>query len=315
MNLTFFKKFPDFSSNDFNENVYYNIYINSSVLINASSRNAEFPENPGGPLTIKYVFKGEEFYLSKNRIYRVNRNNFLLFNQSQKYSSYINSIEETESFSVFFQSTFVNNVLSSLLLPQDKMLEMPDDLKSNSRQFNFIETLYTVDNSIIPALTELRCSMMNKSYPDNYYNEKLYFLLEEILKINRKYYGNIENVQAVKSSTRLEVYRRLCVARDYIESSREQKISLAQIAKASCMCEHHLLREFKKYYKLTPYQYLIKARLHNAKYLLATSEMPVSEISVESGFEYLSSFSQAFFRYFKISPTAYRTNIKKVNFK
>lgn len=314
MNLAFFKKFPDFSSPGFNERDYYNIYMNSSVLISARSKTAKFPENPGGPLTIKHVFKGEEYYFSHNRLYRVNKNNFLLFNQSQRYSSYINSEEETHSFSVFFESSFVRSVLSSLLKPRDKILESPDYSKSNPGHFNFIETLYPADKIIVPALEELRNCMLHKELPDDFYRERMYFLLEEILKLNRQLYCRIESVQAVKRSTKLEVYRRLCIARDYIESSIDKKVTLSQIAKASCMCEHHLLREFRKYYNLTPYQYLIKARLNNAKELLSASEMPVSEISLESGFEYLSSFSESFIRHFKMTPTDYR-KAQKVNSK
>jgi len=314
LELAFFKKFPDFSSPGFNEKEYYNIYMNSSVLINARSRHAKFPENPGGPLTIKHVFKGEEYYLSGNRLYRVNKKNFLLFNQSQKYSSYINTDEETHSFSVFFESSFVNSVLSSLLMPQDKILESPDNTKSYPGQLNFIETLYPADNFIIPLLAEIRQSMIHKDHSAEYYGERLYCLLAEVLKLNRQLYGSIQKVQAVKLSTKLEVYKRLCIARDYIESSIEQKVTLGQIAKASCMCEHHLLREFRKYYNLTPYQYLIRARLNNARELLSASEMPVSEISIESGFEYLSSFSQSFIRHFKMTPTDYRRS-QKVNFK
>lgn len=310
MNIAFFKNFPDFSSPGFNEKDYYNIYMNSSVLINARSRNVKYPENPGGPLTIKYVFKGEEFYFSNNRFYRVNKNNFLLFNQSQKYSSYINSAEDTHSFSVFFESSFVEYVLGSLLDPVDKILESPDTFKNIPGRFNFIETLYPADNIIIPALTEIRQSMYLNNYPKEYYTERLSILLEEILKLNRQLYSRIDKVQAVKQSTKIEVYRRLCIARDYIESSIEKKISLSEIAKASCMCEHHLLREFRKYYSLTPYQYLIRARLNNAKELLAVSEKPISEISIESGFEYLSSFSESFIRHFKITPTDFRKTQK-----
>lgn len=313
MNLSFFKRFPDFDASGFNEREYYNIYMNSSVLINARARTAKFPENPGGPLTIKHVFRGEEYYHSGNRLYRVNKNNFLLFNQSQRYSSYINSDEETHSFSVFFERSFVESVLSSLLKPQDKILESPDNTKGSLVRFNFVETLYPSDKIIIPTLTEIRQSMINAHKPAEYYNEQLYCLLEEILKLNRHLYSSIKKVQAVKLSTKLEVYKRLCIARDYIESSLEQKVTLAQIAKASCMCEHHLLREFRKFYSLTPYQYIIRARLKNAKKLLSTTDKSVSEISIESGFEYLSSFSESFLRHFSMTPSSYR-RAQKVNF-
>ena len=310
MSITLFTKFPDFNSAGFNEKEYYSTYINTNVLINASSQKIEFPVNPGGPLSIKHVFKGAENYIVNNRKYTVSRNNFLVFNEFQKYSSNINSKENTESFSVFFRPDYARDVLASLLTNDDKILESPFYLKRNIQRINFIETLYPNDNIVVPMLTKLRNSISNDVLSESYYSEQLYFLLEGLISVNRSLYSEINKVQAVRISTKLEIFRRLRIARDYMESSLDQKITLQDIAKASCMCEHHLLREFRKFYKLTPYQFLIKARLTNSKILLSCSNRTISEISNETGFEYLSSFSEAFYKYFKLTPSAYRQSSK-----
>ncbi len=312
MGIIFITKFPQFEQEGFNIKEYYNSFNTSNVIINASSKNIYYPVNSGSPLTVKHVFKGEEYYINHYCKYRVKIDSFIIFNDQQKYGSYIDSEEVTESFSVFFNPNYVRDVLSSLITSDDMILKNPFYPKRSTQQVNFIEKLYNRDNYIVPILEKLRTAIINKNYSESYFNEQLYFLLEGLIFINRKLYNEIEKVIAAKKSTRLEVYRRLCIAKDYIESCYNEKITLASMAKAASMCQHHLLREFRKFYKITPYQYLMEARLLNAKKLLMQRSKSVSEISTQAGFEYLSSFSEAFNRRFGLSPTAFR-NTQKVN--
>ncbi len=312
MGITFITKFPELEQAGFDTKKYFSTYMKSNVIVSASSKNVSYEPHPGGPLSVKYVFKGEEYYTDHTCKYRVKNDSFMIFNEQHRYGSFIDSEEVTESFSVFFNPGYVREVLSSLITSEDMILKNPFYPKRSTQPINFVEKLYGRDNYIVPILAKLRAAIKNKNYSEQYFNEQLYFLLEGLIFINRKLYNEIEKVCAVKKSTRLEVYRRLCIAKDYIESCYNEKITLASLAKAASMCEHHLLREFKKFYKLTPYQYLMEARLLNAKKLLMQRSKSVSEISTQAGFEYLSSFSEAFNRRFGLSPTAFR-NTQKVN--
>lgn len=311
MSLTFYTKFPQIEKAGFNLKEYFRNYINSNVIISASSKSTNYPLHPGGPLTIKYVFTGEEYYICNKRKYRVSNGNFLVFNGGQEYESYIESENETESFSVFFKPDYSREVLSSLIKTNNDNLDSPFYTNNPKESINFIEKLYKCDNIIVPLLTRLRNAVRMNNLSPQYIYEHLYFLLEGLIKVNTILNSEIEKVESVKTSTRLELYRRLSIAKDYIESCYNEKIKLSDLASAACMCEFHLLREFKKYYCLTPYQYLLETRLKSAKYLLEETEKSVTEISSEIGFEYLSSFSAAFFKRYKISPVYFRNRLKK----
>jgi AraC family transcriptional regulator len=306
MSITFITEFPQLEQSGFDTKKYFSTYMTSNVIVSASSKNVSYQPHPGGPLSIKYVFRGEEYYTDQASRYRVKSDSFMIFNEQHKYGSYIASEEVTDSFSVFFKPDYVREVLSSLITGEDKILDNPLYPGKSKQPVNFIEKLYSKDDYIVPILEKLRAAIKNKNYSEPYFNEQLYFLLEGLLLINRGLYREIDKVSSVKVSTRLEVYRRLNTAKDYIESCYNEKLTLSSLARASCMCEHHLLREFKKFYKLTPYQYIVETRLRNAKALLLSSSKTISEISQMTGFEYLSSFSEAFYKHFGVSPSSFR---------
>ncbi len=306
MSTIFITEFPQYERPGFDVKSYFSGYMSSNVIVNACSKNVSYQPHSGGPLSVKYVFRGEEYYSSHACKYKVKNDRFMIFNEQQRYSSCIDSDEMTESFSVFFRPAYVKEVLSSLVNSEDCILENPFYPEKSLQQVNFIERLYNAEDTIIPIITKMRTALKQGFFSQEYYNEQLYFLLEGLLFINRKLYPDIDRVRSVKASTKLEVYRRLNIARDYIESCYNEKVTLSLLAKAASMCEHHLLREFKKFYAVTPYQYLTETRLTNAKKLLAETEKTISEISSISGFEYMSSFSEVFSKRFGISPTSFR---------
>jgi AraC-like DNA-binding protein len=69
---------------------------------------------------------------------------------------------------------------------------------------------------------------------------------------------------------------------------------------------YHFLRSFKAATGVTPHQWLLRARLHQAAARLATSHVPVTDIALEVGFEDLSNFTRTFRAEFGASPRQYR---------
>ena len=57
----------------------------------------------------------------------------------------------------------------------------------------------------------------------------------------------------------------------------------------------------------TPHQYLTRRRIERAQDLLLQSDMTVTNICLDVGFESLGSFSTLFRRHLGISPERYRT--------
>ena len=91
-----------------------------------------------------------------------------------------------------------------------------------------------------------------------------------------------------------------------IEAAAEEDITLAGLADEARLSPYHFLRSFHRVAGMTPYQYVLKTRLHRAAVRLRTSDDPVSTIAFEAGFGDLSTFNRRFRRVMGASPAAYR---------
>ena len=74
------------------------------------------------------------------------------------------------------------------------------------------------------------------------------------------------------------------------------------------MSKYHFLRVFRRLTGMTPYQYLLSARMRRAALELASSRRPVLDIALDSGFGDLSTFNHRFRATFGATPTQYRAS-------
>jgi len=102
---------------------------------------------------------------------------------------------------------------------------------------------------------------------------------------------------------------RLQAARNLIDTSWHLPLNLEQISQYAGFSRHHFLRAFRRTFGITPHQYLTWRRIEKAQYLLAYSDMSVTDICCEVGFQSLGSFSALFRRYTGCSPLTHRTRM------
>ncbi len=81
--------------------------------------------------------------------------------------------------------------------------------------------------------------------------------------------------------------------KNYIDNHFESNLNLDFLSHAKFVSKYHMLRLFKKYYGLTPRQYLIDKRIDKSKEYL-TNGISVTETCFAVGFESLGSFSTLF---------------------
>lgn len=93
--------------------------------------------------------------------------------------------------------------------------------------------------------------------------------------------------------------------RNYIATNYELNVNLDMLSHIQFVSKFHLIRLFKKYYGLTPRQYLIDKRIERSKAHLAAG-MTVTGTCFAVGFESLGSFSSLFKRKTGLSPAKYR---------
>ena len=106
---------------------------------------------------------------------------------------------------------------------------------------------------------------------------------------------------------------RQCAAiRRYIDLHFKEYLTLEQLALEGHMNKYYLSHAFKREYGISPINYMITKRIEESKYLLAETDLSMSQIAQLLGFSSLSYFSQVFRRTQAITPMEYRQNAKRL---
>lgn len=125
----------------------------------------------------------------------------------------------------------------------------------------------------------------------------------------------LERIPAVRWATKVDVYHGLVKGRAYLAAEYANRASLKGAAGAACMSPFHFNRMFRALFRQSPHEFLTSIRLYRAKQLLRTTDIPISCIAVEVGFQQPGSFSRRFRQRYGLPPRSYRrSNGKFSNF-
>jgi AraC-like DNA-binding protein len=112
-------------------------------------------------------------------------------------------------------------------------------------------------------------------------------------------------------------YGRNVKQRDFIRSALvfmnkniNKRIMLEDIAATIDYSKFHFIRVFDEYINQTPHQYICDRRLYLARELLSSTDLPIAEVSLQSGIHFTSNFYSHFKRKFKTTPKDYRDTLE-----
>lgn len=94
----------------------------------------------------------------------------------------------------------------------------------------------------------------------------------------------------------------------YIRSQHADDITLDKIANLFYMNKYYLAHAFKKQYGISPIKYLNKVRCEDARDLLKTTSLSISQIATSVGFYTISHFCSLYRRFFNETPQETRKN-------
>ncbi len=297
------KHFPGYGNNLLKEQDF-SAFHRENVLINAKSSEVSYSEHTA-PLSIKACFKGTEFYEVNSVPIGVENGKFLVINDDQRYASYILSNEPVETFCIFFEDHLAREVSTAFSHPPEELLDDPE--KHLKTQPPFFQNLRRPDSPISLVLKNLHRAINNGSATSQLWlDEQSNHLMEMLICEHNQTLCELQTLPMVRPKTRLEIYRRLSLARDYIESCYDEPVNLKKLSQISCLSPYHFLRLFKAAFRQTPHQYLIDVRLQRALILIKEDNFSITDICFNVGFENLSSFTRLFKNRFSLSPTEFR---------
>lgn len=93
---------------------------------------------------------------------------------------------------------------------------------------------------------------------------------------------------------------------EFLNNNLNRDISLDELAESIHISKYYLCRQFKQVFGVSPMQYHLDSRISRAKWLLATTDLPIGTIAEMVGFQSIYSFSRAFKKRETMPPSVYR---------
>ena len=230
-------------------------------------------------LELFYIIGGKGQFLIQDQLYPVNVNNLVIINPNVLHTEVSLNAQPLEY--------IVLGIGGVELAAND----------SSNGQFNILDHFESVEISGCLRNILREMEQKNPGYEDvcQAYMEIL------IIRLMRS------TALAVPSEPQVSSGNRQCAAvRRYIDLHFKEPLTLEQLSEEAHMNKYYLSHAFKREYGVSPINYMISRRIEESKYLLAETDLSMSQIAQLLGFSSLSYFSQVFRRTQDISPMEYR---------
>jgi len=131
-------------------------------------------------------------------------------------------------------------------------------------------------------------------------------LLLHFFVLAGRHIAHIDKFQGLTFPKQQEYADRFIYICDYINNHCTENISLDEIAEQAGFSKYHFSRLFREVIGTTCHNYLINRRILYAQKLLADLSVSITDVSMRSGFNSLSTFNRIFKKSMGCTPSEYR---------
>ena len=105
---------------------------------------------------------------------------------------------------------------------------------------------------------------------------------------------------------------RVARAAELVAASPEARLSLDELASHAGLSPFHFAKSFRAATGMPPHRYVLAQRVSRARVLLATTDAPLTDIALDTGFASQSHFTDVFRRQMGVTPRRYREALARV---
>lgn len=281
-----------------------------NVMVSWATTHLQNPK-ARGTLAIRWAYNGQRHFECDDGRFAVDDSCYLVFNDGRMFASTIEAPVPVECHTVCLHQPFMDSTLRALTTPDARLLDEP---QAWGKTVEFFERTYAHDDRVSPILHRLQRLRDSQIATHFWFEEQFHALMAAMLQTHHDVLREMEQIPAARAATREELYFRLHRARDFMEASLMEPISLQEIANVAWFSPHHFLRLFKQVFGETPHQYLTRRRIETARQMLTRTDQSVTDICAALGFESLGSFSWLFRRHSGESPEKFRQHQRQALF-
>ena len=168
-------------------------------------------------------------------------------------------------------------------------------------------SIYNYENYKHEILFYIKTILLEFDNSNNPYAEKTIDYLLKVLILNL-----LKNTSTnLYLTSKMDVSKECKTVQKYIKKHFKENISLDTLSDLVFLNKYYLAHAFKKYHKISPIQYQLQLKVKEAKSLLTTTNLGISDISNSLGFSSQSYFSQTFKKETGMTPNQYRKKDRK----
>ena len=269
----------------------YEFPVHLSLEKIQSYEQASFPWHRHPEIELTWIMSGQ---MVNDKKYLLKEGDGLFCNSNSLHSGYMKDGQDCNYLSLTFHPRFIYGYENSLL--QTKYV---DFITSNESWHSLgLESETDWHRDIIGQIRKIY-HMSQTPPPD--YELRVHLILAEIWQKLYSYYNSLP-------ASEHHPQKHLARLKDilsFIQEHYAQELSLDEIAEHVNICKSECCRFFKKYMKMTIFDYILFLRVQNSLPLLREGES-ITKIASMTGFSTSAYYGQIFKRYMGCSPSKYR---------
>jgi AraC family transcriptional regulator len=165
-------------------------------------------------------------------------------------------------------------------------------------------SLYFENNNLKATLQKLQSVLDGSGIDDHAYAETLgLLLLCELRHVADPKHLQLKPVRGGLTGHQLGRIK------EFVDVHISREIGISELASLVGLSQYHFIRTFKHSVGLSPYQYILSARVGVANEMLSKRDLSIADVALAVGFSDASQLNRVFRKFIGVTPTAFRREI------